>query len=258
MIERFRSRGECLNPDWLPSPSTYIHPPLPLPPSGLAASAPAWSKIKLKMMLTLSVRSSLGMMLFMSAADTYKGQEVQERKGVIILYFCKYNLILSSLDYISTQGDPEVSSKTKQQNRRGSSLMWLCKIYWFVGVFLLLFACFLFCSCGEGSGKDTYFCSDSQMLRFSEVYQLKVELSDLTTEKKYTCQGSKSPQIPGVEKDKGIFWTQNWAINEVYGYANITFISFCPEGIIKRRAHSYLKEFLTYLSERIPMFFRRM
>lgn len=155
MIERFCSRDKCLNPDWVPSPSTHIpstHIPSP-PPSGLAASALAWSKIKLKMMLTLSVRSSLGMMLFMSAADTYKGQEVQERKGVIILYFCKYNSILSSLDYISTQGDPELSSKTKQQNRRGSSLIWLCNIYWFVG---FLFFSFLFCSWGEGSRKDTY------------------------------------------------------------------------------------------------------
>jgi len=32
-------------------------------------------------------------------------------------------------------------------------------------------------------------------------YQLKVEFSDLTTEKKYTWKGSESHQIPGMEKD---------------------------------------------------------
>lgn len=73
-------------------------------------------------MLTLSVRSSLGMMLFMSAADTYKGQEVQERKGVLLVQV-QLDSFESRLHFHSRGS--RIQLKTEQQQERINSRLML-------------------------------------------------------------------------------------------------------------------------------------
>lgn len=73
-------------------------PPPPCPnilSSGRVALLVAQRKLELKMMLTLSVRSSVGMMMFMSGADTWgeKRKRKAERGGKNALTPCSAGII---------------------------------------------------------------------------------------------------------------------------------------------------------------------
>lgn len=213
-----------------------LHTQLPPPSSGPAASALARSKIKLKMMLTLSVRSSLGMMLFMSAADTYKGQEVQERKGVLLVQV-QLDSFESGLHFHPRGSRTQL--KTEQQQERINSHLMLQQLQ----------ICYLLlCSSGEVLRKDTYSVlsvSWAGILRCRGT-RLEGKHSDLTTAKKYTWQSSGSHQtpawtsienlyflmMPSTAMEKGTTVLEPTTEPEIKFTAMQILISFRPVGII--------------------------